>query len=203
MYRSQTTDLFSDGRNKNITTTWRATAAYVTGGSSFRFGYIGNQLGDIRSANRSANDLRYRVNNGVPNQLTQYVHDQQNDLWMRNDALLRAAAVDARPPDAAGRAAIRPRVELGAARSGSESRFWAAPLVFEETPVVDSYNDLTPRVGGHLRSVRQRQDRAQGDARQVSRVHRHGLQLRPRQPDVAHRHQRRQDLDRPQQQLEP
>ena len=24
MYRSQTTDLFSDGRNKNITTTWRA-----------------------------------------------------------------------------------------------------------------------------------------------------------------------------------
>ena len=27
MYRSQTTDLFSDGRNKNITTTWRATAA--------------------------------------------------------------------------------------------------------------------------------------------------------------------------------
>jgi integrase len=23
MYRSQTTDLFSDGRNKNITTTWR------------------------------------------------------------------------------------------------------------------------------------------------------------------------------------
>jgi hypothetical protein len=27
MYRSQTTDLFSDGRNKNITTTWRATMA--------------------------------------------------------------------------------------------------------------------------------------------------------------------------------
>jgi outer membrane receptor protein involved in Fe transport len=23
----------------------------------------------------------------VPNQLTEYVHEQQNDLWMRNDAL--------------------------------------------------------------------------------------------------------------------
>jgi hypothetical protein len=83
MYRSQTTDQFSDGRNKNITTTWRATAAYVTGGSALKFGYIGNKLGDLRSANRSPNDLRYRVNNGVPNQLTQYVHDQQQDLWMR------------------------------------------------------------------------------------------------------------------------
>ena len=89
--------------------------------SSFKFGYIGNQLGDIRSANRGANDLRYRVNNGVPNQLTQYVHNQQNDLWMRNHALLRAAAVDARPADAAGRAAIRSRVELGAGAAARDA----------------------------------------------------------------------------------
>ena len=89
--------------------------------SSFKFGYIGNQLGDIRSANRGANDLRYRVNNGVPNQLTQYIHNQQNDLWMRNDALLRAGAVDARPADAAGRAAIRPRVELGAGAAARDA----------------------------------------------------------------------------------
>ena len=65
MYRSQTTDLFSDGRNKNITTTWRAAASYVTGRQSLKVGYSANQLGDIRSANRGENDLRYRVNNGV------------------------------------------------------------------------------------------------------------------------------------------
>ena len=41
----------------------------------------------LRSANRGANDLRYRVNNEMPNQLTEFVHDQQNDLWMRNHAL--------------------------------------------------------------------------------------------------------------------
>ena len=144
MYRSQTTDLFSDGRNKNITTTWRASAAYVTGGSSFKFGYIGNQLGDLRSANRSPNDLRYRVNNGVPNQLTQFVHDQQNDLWMRNHGLY------AQQQWTRGRLTVQGALRFDRASSWAppqrlETRFWAQPLVFEETPVVDSYKDLTPR----------------------------------------------------------
>ena len=144
MYRSQTTDLFSDGRNKNITTTWRANASYVTGGNSFRFGYIGNQLGDLRSANRGANDLRYRVNNGVPNQLTEFVHDQQNDLWMRNHALY------VQEQWTRGRLTLQGALRYDHASSWAppqrlQSRFWAQPLVFDETPVVDAYNDLTPR----------------------------------------------------------
>jgi len=144
MYRSQTTDLFSDGRNKNITTTWRASAAYVTGGNSFRFGYIGNQLGDLRSANRGSNDLRYRVNNGVPNQLTEFVHDQQNDLWMRNHALY------VQEQWTRGRLTLQGGLRFDRASSWApdqklETRFWAQPLVFGETPVVDSYKDLTPR----------------------------------------------------------
>jgi Carboxypeptidase regulatory-like domain len=144
MYRSQTTDLFSDGRNKNITTTWRATAAYVTGGNTLKFGYIGNQLGDLRSANRSPNDLRYRVNNGVPNQLTQYVHDQQNDLWMRNDGFY------VQQQWTRGRLTMQGALRFDRAWSWApeqrlESRFWAQPLVFDKTPVVDSYTDLTPR----------------------------------------------------------
>ena len=144
MYRSQTTDLFSDGRNKNVTTTWRATAAYVTGGNALKFGYIGNQLGDLRSANRSPNDLRYRVNNGVPNQLTQYVHDQQNDLWMRNDAFYVQQQLTR------GRLTLQGALRFDRAWSWApeqrlESRFWAQPLVFDQTPVVDSYTDLTPR----------------------------------------------------------
>jgi hypothetical protein len=118
--------------------------AYVTGGNTFRVGYIGNQLGDIRSANRGANDLRYRVNNGVPNQLTQYVHDQQNDLWMRNHALY------AQQQWTRGRLTLQGALRFDRASSWAppqrlESRFWATPLVFDRTPVVDSYKDLTPR----------------------------------------------------------
>ena len=144
MYRSQTTDLFSDGRNKNITTTWRFSASYVTGASSLKFGYIGNQLGDLRSANRSPNDLRYRTNNGVPNQLTEYVHDQQNDLWMRNHALF------AQEQWTRGRLTVQGGLRFDRASSWApvqhlESRFWQTALDFAETPVVDSYKDITPR----------------------------------------------------------
>jgi hypothetical protein len=145
MYRSQTTDLFSDGRNKNITTTWRAVGSYVTGSSSLKFGYIGNQLGDLRSANRSPNDLRYRTNNGVPNQLTEFVHNQQNDLWMSNHALF------VQDQWTRGRLTIQGGLRFDRAASWApeqhlESRFWQTALDFAETPVVDTYNDITPRV---------------------------------------------------------
>ena len=159
----------------------------MTGASSLKVGYIGNQLGDIRSANRGANDLRYRVNNGVPNQLTEYIHDQQNDLWMRNHALLRAGAVDARPADAAGRAAIRPRVELGAGAAARERgsgrrrscstrrRWWTATTTSRRASAVtyDLFGNgktaLKATLGKYLESDR------------------HRVELRPRQPDVAHR----------------
>ncbi len=85
-YRSQSVDLFSDGRNKNTTTTWRASVSFVNGSNSLKIGYQGSLLGDIRSANRGSNALRYRVNNGVPNQLTMFINDFQSDLWMRDDA---------------------------------------------------------------------------------------------------------------------
>jgi len=144
MYRSQTTDLFSDGRNENITTTWRASASYVTGRQSLKIGYTANQLGDIRSANRGSNDLRYRVNNGVPNQFTMYIHNQQNDLWMRNHALF------VQDQWTMGRLTLSGALRYDHASSWApdqrlESRFFTAPLVFERTAVVNSYNDITPR----------------------------------------------------------
>jgi hypothetical protein len=145
MYRSQTTDLFSDGRNKNITTTWRAVASYVTGRQSLKVGYTANQLGDIRSANRGSNDLRFRTNNGVPNQLTEFIHNQQNDLWMRNHALFLQDQWTLGKLTVAG--ALRyDHASSWAPEQRLESRFWNAPLSWDRTPVVDAYNDLTPRI---------------------------------------------------------
>jgi len=145
MYRSQTTDLFSDGRNKNITTTWRAVASYVTGRQSMKLGYTANQLGDIRSANRGTNDLRYRTNNGFPNQLTEFIHNQQNDLWMRNHALFFQDQWTVGKLTVAG--ALRyDHAASWAPEQQLSSRFWNAPLSWERTPVVDAYNDITPRI---------------------------------------------------------
>ena len=80
----------------------------------------------------------------MPNQLTQYVHDQQNDLWMRNHALY------AQEQWTRGRLTLQGGLRFDRASSWAppqrlETRFWATPLVFDETPVVDSYKDLTPR----------------------------------------------------------
>ena len=145
-YRSQSVDLFSDGRNKNITTTWRAGMAYVTGAQTLKVGYVGNQLGDIRSANRGENNLRYRTNNGVPNQLTMFINNYQNDLWMRNHALYvqeqwtlnRLTLQGALRYDRASSWA--PEQTLGPAR------FLPTAIHFDRTPVVDAYNDITPRI---------------------------------------------------------
>jgi hypothetical protein len=144
-YRSQTTDLFSDGRNKNVTTTWRASVSFVSGSKSLKIGYQGSLLGDIRSANRGANDLRYRFNNGIPNQLTMFIHEFQNDLWMRDDGLY------ANGQWTMSKLTLQGGLRFDRAWSYSpaqveNSRFFAAPLSYPETPGVDSYKDLQPRM---------------------------------------------------------
>ena len=56
--------------------------------------------------------ISYRFNNGVPNQLTAAPRsdpDQQSDGARRP---VRAGPVDAEPADAAGRAALRARAQL-------------------------------------------------------------------------------------------
>ena len=172
--------------------------------SSFKFGYIGNQLGDIRSANRSPNDLRYRVNNGVPNQLTQ-LRPQPAERSV--DAQRRASSCRSsgrRPAHAAGRAALRPRVELGAAQQTARARFCATPLVVRGDAGRGQLQRPHAARGGHLRSLRQRQDGAQG-ARSAS------ISSRPSRrrttgsgnPTSRIAHERGAHLDRRQRQLDP
>ena len=145
-YRSQSVDLFSDGRNKNTTTTWRGSVSFVSGASSLKIGYQGSLLGDIRSANRGSNALRYRVNNGVPNQLTMFINDFQNDLWMRDDAFY------AQEQWTRGKLTLQGGLRFDHAWSYSPPQqegpavFLPTPLIYPETPGVDSYKDITPRM---------------------------------------------------------
>ncbi len=55
--------------------------------------------------------------------------------------------MDDEQADAAGRPAVRPRVELGARTAGRTGRASCpVPLIYPETPGVDSYKDLQPRM---------------------------------------------------------
>jgi len=145
IYRSQSADLFISGRNKNRIFNWRASAARVTGALSFKAGYIGNLMGDIRNTNRAPNNLLYRVNNGVPNQLTMYINQYPNDLWMRSDALYvqsqwtrnRLTVQAALRYDKAS--SFSPEQTVGPAR------FFPTSATFPKTSLVDAYHDIGPR----------------------------------------------------------
>ena len=127
--------------------TWRASALFVTGAHNLKFGYQGAFHVDNRD-NDFTNDhrLSYRLNNGVPNQLTmvvspikprartEYAAFYAQEQWTRNRLTLQGAlrydhAWSYFPPQQVG-----------------PDRFMPVPLTFPETAGV-KYHDITPRAG--------------------------------------------------------
>ena len=69
-----------DFRNaKNITFRYRVSASYVTGAHAFKLGFV-NATASADYNAFAIQPLRYRLNNGVPNQLTMRVRPY-HDLW--------------------------------------------------------------------------------------------------------------------------
>jgi hypothetical protein len=125
---------------------WRASASYVSGAQSLKVGYQGTYFVDDRHYFSNDHDLTYRVNNGVPNQLTMTVSQPQ---------LARAsiAALYAQEQWTLGRLTLQGALRYDRAHGWfpaqqvGPSRFIPTPIVFPETQGVDSYHDITPRVG--------------------------------------------------------
>jgi Carboxypeptidase regulatory-like domain len=137
------------------THSWRASASYVTGTNSMKFGYQGGFLKANFMNGTNNQQLSYTLNNGVPTQFTEqagffqpqmdrgrYDAFYAQDQWTRSRLTLQAA--------------IRydhawswfPAVDIGGVR------FLPQTISFQDTsslPLgqggVDSYKDLTPRVG--------------------------------------------------------
>ncbi len=95
--------------------TWRASATYVTGAHNLKVGYRGAY--HVEQTEDDANDARYtltdltlpRARDVLGDDAHRAVAAEQPDGIPR---VLRAGSVDPRPPHAAGRPALRPRVEL-------------------------------------------------------------------------------------------
>jgi hypothetical protein len=68
LYRSQ-----DFGTNFSGSYNWHGSASYVTGALSLKVGYQGTLLTDDRLWTSNNQNLTYRLNNGVPNQLTQTI----------------------------------------------------------------------------------------------------------------------------------
>ena len=74
VYRSQ-----DWGTNYTGSYTWRGSASFVTGAQSLKIGYQGTLMTDDRTWSSNTQNLTYRLNNGVPNQLTESISPYVND----------------------------------------------------------------------------------------------------------------------------
>ena len=69
------------------THTWRASASYVTGAQSMKFGYQGGYLVENDKNFTNNTDTSYRFNNGVPNQITEQIIPVPTLQRVKYDAL--------------------------------------------------------------------------------------------------------------------
>jgi hypothetical protein len=126
---------------------WRATASYVVGAQSAKFGYQGGYLMDNRKDFSNPQYLTYRTNNGVPDQLTETIN--RFDVLQR----VRYDAFFAQEAWTMGRLTLQGALRLDIASSIFPEaqiggvRFLPNVTTFPETKGVDKYRDLTPRAG--------------------------------------------------------
>jgi len=135
------------GENWQGSFNWRASASYVLGAQSMKFGYQGGYLVDNRKAFSNPQYLTYRTNNGVPDQLTETIDRFSVLQRVRYDAFYAQEAWTIGRMTVQGAlrfdiaSSIFPEAEIGGVR------FLPNVTAFPETKGVDAYRDLTPRGG--------------------------------------------------------
>ena len=142
VYRSQD---FSDAYNASYL--WKGSMSYVTGSHSLKIGYQHTFMKQDATWSTNDQNLTYRFNNGVPNQLTQSISP-----WMHR-ARTMWNAVFAQERWTRGRLTLQAAVRFDRAWSWfpaqqeGPSRFLPVPILIPETPGVDGYKDISPRMG--------------------------------------------------------
>ena len=145
-YRSQTTIGTSDAQNLNETYTWRASGSFVTGAHSLKVGYIGTHLIAGTNSFRGPADLSYRVNNGVPNQLTEYITHFVTEPHTRDDAFFGQEQWTHKRLTLQGALRFDHSWSYSAPVQEGPTRFLPTPLIFPRTPGVDAFWDISPRM---------------------------------------------------------
>jgi hypothetical protein len=142
VYRSQ-----DFGNNFSGSYNWRASAAYVTGAHSLKVGYQGTYLTDERAWYTNNQNLTYRLNNGVPNQLTESISP-----WV-NSSRADWHALFAQEQWTFHRLTLQGALRFDRASSWfpeqqeGPTRFLPIAISFPRTDGVNSYKDITPRMG--------------------------------------------------------
>jgi Carboxypeptidase regulatory-like domain len=126
---------------------WNASATYVTGAHNMKAGYIGAFYWVTSRPSTNNYNLAFRVNNGLPNQITQNLNPWVADTRVRMNALYiqdqwtkgRMTLQGAMRYDKSWSYYVEQQV--------GPTRFLPTPVIFPESKGVIGYHDINPRVG--------------------------------------------------------
>jgi hypothetical protein len=129
------------------THSWRASASYVTGAQSMKFGYQGGYLVENDKNFTNNQNIAFRFNNGIPNQITENITPFDVKQRVRYDSLY------AQEQWTMGRLTVQGALRYDRAYSWfpevtvGPTLFLANAVTYPETQGVRSYKDVTPRLG--------------------------------------------------------
>jgi hypothetical protein len=133
--------------NINWNTQWNAAASFVTGSHSIKLGYQGALLYDDRKNFSNDEFLSYRVQNGVPDQLTMTINQFPVRQRVRSDAFYIQEQFTH------GRMTVQAALRYDRAwsyfpeQTVGPVRFFPTEKTYPHTKGVEGYNDLWPRGG--------------------------------------------------------
>jgi hypothetical protein len=133
--------------NVNWNTQWNAAASFVTGSHNIKVGYQGALLIDQRKTFGNDQFLQYRVNNGVPDQITLLI----NRIPVRQS--VRSDAFYAQEQWTLGRMTVQGAVRYDHAwsyfpeQTVGPVRFFPEAVTYTRTTGVEGYHDIWPRGG--------------------------------------------------------
>ena len=131
----------------SFTPRWRASASYITGAHSLKFGYEGQFLRSDLKAFTNTQALAYRFNTGVPNQLT------MSALPTVTRTRTEGVALYVQEQWTKGRLTLQGGLRFDRAWSYFPEQqigpqpFIPVPYIFPEQDGVTGFNDLSPRGG--------------------------------------------------------
>jgi hypothetical protein len=126
---------------------WQGSITHATGAHALKIGYQHTFMTDDRTWMTNKQNLTYRLNNGQPNQLTESISP-----WV-NNARVAWDGVFVQEQWTHARLTLHGAVRFDRARSWfppqqeGPSRFLPDPILIPETRGIDSYKDVTPRMG--------------------------------------------------------
>jgi len=126
---------------------WKGSMSYIAGAHSLKIGYQRTFMTDDRTWMTNNQNLTYRFNNGVPNQLTESISPWVNNARAAWDGLFVQEQWTRDRLTLQGALRFDRASSWFPAQQEGPSRFLPTPIIIPETSGVDSYKDITPRLG--------------------------------------------------------